>query len=264
MASDNGDNNPPVVVTQTGGVATLTLNRPERFNALSVEMIAAIEHALAAIADDPAIRVVVLAAAGKAFSAGHDLGEMVARPDHAFYRDLFAACSAMMMRLQQLPQPVIARVHGTATAAGCQLVAMCDLAVAAENARFAVSGINFGLFCSTPGVALGRNVPRKRAMEMLLTGDFIDAATALDYGLVNRVVAAEALDAAIAELAAKICAKPAISITRGKRLFYAQAEQGIDAAYALAEQVMADNMMDAEAQEGFRAFLEKRRPSWAP
>ncbi|MDA5195047.1 enoyl-CoA hydratase [Govanella unica] len=263
MTVNSGDSNAPVTVVRAGPVATVTLNRPERFNALSVEMIRALDETLGEIGDEPDIRVIVLAAAGKAFSAGHDLGEMVARPEVGFYRTLFAACTAMMRRLQHLPQPVIARVQGTATAAGCQLVAMCDLAVAAQSARFAVSGINFGLFCATPGVALARNVSRKKAMEMLLTGDFISADQALEYGLVNQVVADQDLDAAVAELAAKISAKPAISIRRGKRLFYDQAEQGIEAAYQLAEQVMADNMMDAEAQEGFRAFLEKRRPDWA-
>lgn len=255
-------NNPPVTLATEGGVARLTLNQPDRYNPLSTEMIAALQQALDDIAADPAIRVVVLGGAGKAFSAGHDLKEMIGTPERGFYEALFAACSRMMTSLVALPQPVIARVHGTAAAAGCQLVGMCDLAVAGTSARFAVSGIGYGLFCSTPSVALARNVGRKRALEMLFTGDFIDAQTAADAGLVNRVVADEALDDEIEKLCGKILAKPAVSIARGKRLFYAQVEQPLAAAYALAEQVMADNMMDGEAQEGFRAFVEKRPPNW--
>lgn len=255
-------NNPPVTLAVDGGVARLRLNQPERFNPLSTEMIRALQRALDDIAADPSIRVVVLGAAGKAFSAGHDLREMIGTPTRQFYEDLFAACSRMMSALVTLPQPVIARVQGMATAAGCQLVGMCDLAVAGMSARFAVSGISYGLFCATPSVALSRNVGRKRALEMLFTGDFVDAPTAAAIGLVNRAVADDALDAAINDLCAKILDKPAISIARGKRLFYAQAEQPLAAAYALAEQVMADNMMDDVAQEGFRAFVEKRPPNW--
>ncbi|CAN5894668.1 hypothetical protein BH11PSE12_BH11PSE12_13230 [soil metagenome] len=185
-----------------------------------------------------------------------------AQVQQAYYQKLFQHCSKLMMIVQQLPQPVIARVHGLATAAGCQLVAMCDLAVAADTASFAVSGINVGLFCATPGVALSRNVGRKQAMEMLLTGDFIDAATALQYGLVNRVVAAEQLDAEIASLCASLLAKPAVALSMGKQLFYKQLEMGMAAAYQLAGQSMACNMMDAAAQEGVQAFLEKRAPQW--
>ncbi len=251
-----------VLVDRRGAVAHLTLNRPEQYNPLSFAMIRALGAALQEVGKDPAVRVIVLGGAGKAFCAGHDLGEMVVRPERAFYEELFAACSDLMMALPALPQPVIARVHGTAAAAGCQLVGMCDLAIASDKARFAVSGIAYGLFCSTPSVALVRNMPRKPAMEMLLTGEFIDAATATTLGLVNRAVPADRLDDEIAALCAKIISKPAISIARGKELFYAQSEQPIKAAYRLAEQVMADNMMDAEAREGFCAFLEKRPPSW--
>ncbi|WP_394782155.1 enoyl-CoA hydratase [Undibacterium sp.] len=253
---------PYVLRSDEGGVATLTLNRGERFNSLSEEMMAALQAVFKAIAQDDAVRVVVLAATGRAFCAGHDLKQMRATPEADYYKKLFQQCSKLMLQIQQLPQPVIARVQGLATAAGCQLVAMCDLAVAAEGARFAVSGVNVGLFCSTPAVALSRNVSRKQAMEMLLTGDFIDAQTALQRGLVNRVVAADALDTEIAGLTASILAKPAVAIAMGKQLFYKQLEMGIDAAYQLAGQTMACNMMDDSAQEGVQAFIEKRAPNW--
>ncbi|GGC77769.1 enoyl-CoA hydratase [Undibacterium terreum] len=253
---------PYVLRSDDGGVATLTLNRGERFNPLSEEMLAELLAAFKAIAQDEAVRVVVLAAAGKAFCAGHDLKQMRATPEAAYYQKLFQQCSKLMLLMQQMPQPVIARVQGLATAAGCQLVAMCDLAVAAVDARFAVSGVNVGLFCSTPAVALSRNVSRKQAVEMLLTGDFIDAQTALQRGLVNRVVPQDALDAEIAGLTASILAKPAVAIAMGKQLFYKQIEMGIDAAYQLAGQTMACNMMDDAAQEGVQAFIEKRAPSW--
>ena len=253
---------PPVLAEREGGVLTLTLNRPSQFNALSAQMMSALQAALESAAADPAVRVVVLAAAGKAFCAGHDLREMRATPGMDFYRELFAQCSRMMMVIQRMPQPVIARVHGIATAAGCQLVAMCDLAVAAEGTRFAVSGVNLGLFCSTPSVALSRNLGRKQAFEMLVTGDFIDANQAREKGLVNAVVPAEALDAEVERLAASICAKPAAAIAAGKGLFYKQLEMGIEAAYQLAGQTMACNMMDESALEGVQAFIEKRAPSW--
>jgi enoyl-CoA hydratase/carnithine racemase len=204
----------------------------------------------------------VLAAAGKAFCAGHDLKQMRATPSEAYYKQLFNQCSKMMLAIQQMPQPVIARVQGIATAAGCQLVAMCDLAVAASEAKFAVSGVNYGLFCSTPSVALARNVSRKQAMEMLLTGEFIDAETACERGLVNRVVLAAELDAEIAQLTASILAKPAVAIAMGKQLFYKQIEMGIGAAYQLAGQTMACNMMDEAALEGVQAFIDKREPAW--
>ena len=245
------------------GVVTLTLNRPQQFNALSEEMLSALQSELDAVAADTGARVVVIAGKGKAFCPGHDLKQMKANPSVDYYGELFAQCAKLMMTIQRLPQPVIARVHGIATAAGCQLVAMCDLAVASSDARFAVSGINVGLFCSTPGVALSRNVGRKQAFEMLVTGDFIDAATAQARGLVNRVVPPDQLDAEVARLAASIVAKPQVAIAMGKELFYRQIETGIEAAYQLAGQTMACNMIDDVAQEGVQAFMEKRKPTWA-
>jgi enoyl-CoA hydratase/carnithine racemase len=246
------------------GVVTLTLNRPQAFNALSEAMLEALQQALDAVAADDTVRAVVVAGAGRAFCAGHDLKEMRAAPSAAYYERLFAQCGRMMMTIQRLPVPVIARVHGIATAAGCQLVAMCDLAVAARDARFAVSGINVGLFCSTPSVALSRNLPRKAAFEMLVTGDFIGAEEARDRGLVNRVAEPSELDAAVERLVASIVAKPAISIARGKALFYRQLEVPIAEAYADAERTMACNMMDAPALEGVQAFIEKRAPVATP
>ena len=245
------------------GVVTLTLNRPQAFNALSNAMLAALQAELDALAQDERVRVVVLAAAGRAFCAGHDLKEMHAAPGLDDSRALFAACSRVMLSIQRLPVPVIARVHGIATAAGCQLVAMCDLAVASRDARFAVSGVNFGLFCSTPSVALSRNVPRKAAFEMLVTGEFISAQQALERGLVNRVASAPRMDAEIDSLVASILAKPRVAIAMGKALFYRQIETGIDAAYADAAQTMACNFIDDAAQEGVAAFLQKRKPHWA-
>jgi enoyl-CoA hydratase/carnithine racemase len=246
------------------GVVTLTLNRPQQFNALSTGMMAALQEALDAVARDGTARVVVLAAAGKAFCAGHDLKEMTDDPSPDAYRALFAQAARLMLTLQRLPQPVIARVHGVATAAGCQLVAACDLAVAAEGARFGVSGINVGLFCSTPGVALARNVARKQAFEMLVTGDLIDAVTARDRGLVNRVVPADQLDAEVARLAQSIVGKPAAAVALGKELFYRQIEAGSEAAYQMAGHTMACNLIDPVAQEGLDAFIAKRKPNWAP
>ncbi len=248
--------------TDAGGVATLTLNRPGQYNALSEELLNAVIAVLEAIEKDDSVRVVVLAANGPAFCAGHDLKQMRANPDRDYYRQLFALCSRMMMTVTRIPQPVIARVHGIATAAGCQLVAQCDLAVAVESARFAVSGINFGLFCSTPSVSLGRNVLRKQAMEMLLTGEFIDAHTARDYGLVNRVVPADQLDAEVANLAQRILDKSAVAVATGKRMFYKQLEMGMEAAYQYAAETMACNMMAADAGEGIDAFMQKRKPGW--
>ena len=253
---------PMVLESRNGGVATLTLNRAAQFNALSQQMMTALQTALEEIAKDDAVRVVVLAAEGRAFCAGHDLKQMRATPALDYYQTLFRQCSKLMLTIQQLPQPVIARVQGIATAAGCQLVSMCDLAVASSDARFAVSGINFGLFCATPSVGLSRNVSRKQALEMLLTGDFIDAPTALARGLVNRVAAPEQLDAEVAKLTASILSKPAVAVAMGKQLFYKQLEMGIDAAYQLAGQTMACNMMDAAALEGVQAFIEKRAPQW--
>jgi enoyl-CoA hydratase/carnithine racemase len=211
---------------------------------------------------DDSVRAIVLAASGKAFCAGHDLKQMRATPSTAYYQSLFNQCSKMMLTIQNMPQPVIARVQGIATAAGCQLVSMCDLAVASTDAKFAVSGVNYGLFCSTPSVGLSRNMARKQAMEMLLTGEFIDAETAQQRGLINRVVAAEMLDMEIGKLTASILAKPAVAVAMGKRLFYQQMEMGIDAAYQLAGQTMACNMMDDAALEGVQAFIDKREPAW--
>ena len=244
------------------GVATLTLNRPQQFNALSQEMMAALLTELEALDRDESVRVVVIGAQGKAFCPGHDLKQMKANPSLEYYQALFAQCTKLMMTIQRLHAPVIARVHGIATAAGCQLVAMCDLAVASAEARFAVSGINVGLFCSTPGVALSRNVGRKQAFEMLVTGDFIDAATARDRGLVNRVVESDQLDAEVEKVIASILSKPGSAVAMGKDLFYRQLETGIEAAYQLAGQTMACNMIDDSAQEGVQAFMEKRAPKW--
>jgi enoyl-CoA hydratase/carnithine racemase len=244
------------------GVVTLTLNRPHAFNALSETMLAALQREFDAIAKDEALRVVVLAAAGKAFCAGHDLKEMRAKPSLDYYERLFSQCSEMMLGIQRLPAPVIARVQGVATAAGCQLVAMCDLAVAASTAKFAVSGVNLGLFCSAPGVALSRNVLRKAAFEMLVTGEFISAEDAKVRGLINRVVEPEQLDAEVEKLVALIIAKPRIAVAIGKEFFYRQNELGIAAAYEAAAQTMACNMMDEAALEGVQAFIDKRQPRW--
>jgi enoyl-CoA hydratase/carnithine racemase len=256
------EDRPYVLVDREKGVATLTLNRGEKFNPLSEEMMDALQRELDALKTDREARVVVLAAAGKAFCAGHDLKQMRAQPSADYYQRLFNQCSRMMLTIQQLPQPVIARVQGIATAAGCQLVAMCDLVVASAEAKFAVSGVNYGLFCSTPSVGLSRNVSRKQAMEMLLTGESIDAETARERGLINRVVAPQDLDAEVGRLAASILAKPAVAVAMGKELFYKQLEMGVGAAYQLAGQTMACNMMDEAALEGVQAFIEKRAPSW--
>lgn len=245
------------------GVATLTLARPKKFNALSVELLEALRRELSAVGDDPGVRAVVLAGAGKAFCAGHDLEEMRADPRPEAMRALFRLCADVMLAIVRLPKPVIARVHGVATAAGCQLVATCDLAVAAESARFAVSGVNLGLFCSTPMVALTRNLPRKPAMEMLLTGNFVDATTALQWGLVNRVVPMDALDTATAELAASVASKSPAAIALGKKLFYHQLEAGIEEAYRLASETMTCNMALDDARAGIDAFVGKRpMPTW--
>jgi enoyl-CoA hydratase/carnithine racemase len=244
------------------GVVTLTLNRPQAFNALSEALLTALQRELDALETDPGARVLVLAGAGKAFCAGHDLREMRAQPSLGHYQRLFTQCSTMMLTLRRLPIPVIARVHGIATAAGCQLVAQCDLAVASSEARFAVSGVNLGLFCSTPAVPLSRNIPLKPAFEMLVTGDFIDANEARERGLVNRVVTPEALDAEVEALAAGILRKPRVAIALGKELFYRQSELGLAAAYEAASGTMACNMMEAEALEGVQAFIEKRAPRW--
>lgn len=245
------------------GVVTLTLNRPQAFNALSEAMLTALGDTIDALSRDDTVRAVVLGASGKAFCAGHDLKEMRAEPSTEYYERLFVQCTAMMLSIQRLPVPVIARVQGIATAAGCQLVAMCDLAVASDDARFAVSGVNVGLFCATPGVALSRNVPRKAAFEMLVTGEFISAEQARVLGLVNRVVPADALDEEVETMVASIVAKPRVAIAMGKALFYRQIEVGIESAYADAGTTMACNMMDPSALEGVQAFIDKRPPSWS-
>ncbi|MFZ2651153.1 MAG: enoyl-CoA hydratase [Burkholderiaceae bacterium] len=258
-------NTPALVLRHTDlrGVITLTLNRPESFNALSQVMLAALQTEFDALTQDESARVVVLAASGKAFCAGHDLREMRSQPSLAYYQALFDQCTALMLSVQRAPVPVIAKVQGMATAAGCQLVAMCDLAVAASTAQFAVSGVRLGLFCSTPGVALSRNVGRKAAFEMLVTGDFIAADEARDKGLINRVVPPHALDAEVDRLVSAILTKPRIAIAMGKQLFYRQIEKGIAAAYEDAGRTMACNMMDAAALEGVQAFIDKRQPTWS-
>ena len=244
------------------GVHTLTLNSPSTFNALSETVLAALQHALDHVAKDDEGRVVVLSASGKAFCAGHNLKEMRAQPELAYYQQLFAQCTRMMLAIQNLPVPVIARVQGIATAAGCQLVAQCDLAVASDSALFGVNGIDVGLFCATPSVPLSRNIGAKQAMEMLLTGDFLTAAQAQTQGLVNRVTVAAELDAQVERLVAVVLSKPREAVRMGKALFYKQREMGIEAAYQLAGQTMACNMVHPVAQEGVQAFIEKRAPQW--
>ena len=252
----------PITRENQSGIAIVTLNRPKQYNALSAAVLEALHETLDCLKDDKSVRVLIIAANGNAFCAGHDLKEMKASHDEAFVRRLFQRCSGMMLKIAQLPVPVIAEVQGMATAAGCQLVAQCDLAVAAAHARFAVSGVNLGLFCSTPAVPLSRAISRKRALEMLMTGEFIDAATALNWGLVNRVVASEGLRAETLKLAETLRAKPRDTLAMGKALFYRQMEAGIEAAYQDASAVISCNFMQAEAQEGVAAFLEKRKPEW--
>jgi enoyl-CoA hydratase/carnithine racemase len=258
------DTNAPILLRddRADGLTTLTLNRPGQFNSLSKDMLTAILAELTAIAGSESVRVVVLAGAGKAFCAGHDLKEMRANHSKEFMQALFSQCAELMLTITRMPQPVIARVHGIATAAGCQLVSMCDLAVAADVAKFAVSGINVGLFCSTPAVGLARNLGRKAALEMLLTGEFIDALEAKQKGLINRVVPADALDAEIERLAGSILAKSAVAVRMGKGMFYKQLEMGLDEAYAYAGEVMACNMMSDDAGEGIDAFMQKRKPDY--
>lgn len=256
------ENEPLVLVSRDEGVVTLTLNRPKAFNALSRSMLECLIREIDAVAQDETARVVVLAGAGKAFCAGHDLKEMRGNHTLGFQQELFRLCGSFMMKLTRMPQPVIARIHGIATAAGCQLVSMCDLAVATEDARFAVSGINVGLFCATPSVGLSRNMGRKQAFEMLVTGDFIDAQEARQRGLINRVARADQLDDEVRALALSICAKSPVAIRMGKQMFYKQLEMGLDAAYQLASETMACNMMSEDAAEGIDAFMAKRTPSW--
>ena len=255
---------PEALVLRSGenGIVTLTLNRPQQMNALSDMMLDALQREFDALAADLNLRCVVIAGMGKAFCAGHDLLEMKSHPQQAFYQALFARCGRLMQSIRALPVPVIARVHGIATAAGCQLVGACDLAIAADSARFAVSGINVGLFCATPAVALSRNVSSKRAFDMLVTGRFIDAATAKDWGLINESVPESELDAAIARKTADIAAKSPAAIRHGKSMFYKQQAMALGAAYDFAGEVMARNMMEADAAEGVDAFLGKRKPEW--
>ena len=244
------------------GVVTLTLNRPKQFNALSVELLSALQAELDSIAQDDNIRVVVIAANGKAFCAGHNLKEMRAHSDEAFQRALFQQCSHMMLTINRMPQVVIAKVQGIATAAGCQLVAACDLAVASNEAKFATSGINVGLFCSTPAVAVSRNLPRKQAFEMLITGEFIDAHTALQYGLINRVAPAGQLEQVLQSLITAITAKSPVAVRTGKDMFYKQLNMSVEDAYDYASEVMTCNMMADDVSEGIDAFVEKRQAVW--
>ena len=253
---------PYVLREDKNGVATLTLNRGDRMNPLSTAMLSALQAELDRVAKDVDAKVVVLAGAGKHFCAGHDLREMRAHPDKAWQKSLFDQCSEVMLSLVRLPQPVIARVQGVAVAAGCQLVSMCDLAVASDVAQFALPGIKSGIFCTTPGVGVARNLARKHALEMLFTGDLIDAKTALSWGLVNRVVPPADLDAEIGRLAAKILAHSGAVVGMGKKFFYEQVERDLTGAYALASEGMACNMMLEDAAEGIDAFIGKRKPDW--
>jgi enoyl-CoA hydratase/carnithine racemase len=245
------------------GVVTLRLNRPRQLNALSESMLGALQQELDVLVGDLSVRCVVIAGTGKAFCAGHDLAEMRITRELPYYQSLFARCSRVMQSIRAVPVPVIARVHGIATAAGCQLVGACDMAIASDTARFAVSGINVGLFCSTPSVALSRNVSTKRAFDMLVTGRFIDATTAVDWGLINEVVPESDLDAAIGRKTSAISNKSAAAIRHGKALFYRQQAMPLGEAYDCAGEVMARNMMDADASEGIDAFLQKRLPVWS-
>ena len=251
-----------LLVETDNGVTTLTLNRPDQYNALSRELLVLLSDALDRIALDSTIRAVIIAANGRAFCAGHDLKQMRQNADRESQNQLFGKCSDVMLKLVNLPQPVIARVHGMATAAGCQLVATCDLAVSADNVQFAVSGVRVGLFCSTPAVALSRSINRKQAMEMLLTGEFIDAKTALQYGLVNKVVASDELDHAVDDLVENIIRHPNTVIRLGKKLFYQQLNQDLNTAYATATNAITGNMLLDETKEGIDAFIEKRPPNW--
>ncbi|MGH8714929.1 MAG: enoyl-CoA hydratase [Casimicrobiaceae bacterium] len=253
---------PLLLRADADGVCTLTLNRPAQFNAINRAMLDAMQAALDSIARDESVRVLVLAGAGRAFCPGHDLKEMLANSDEAFVGGLFRRCCEVMLTLRGLPQPVIARVHGIATAAGCQLVAAADMAVAAADSRFATSGINFGLFCATPGVPVSRNIATKRAFEMVMTGEFIDAPTALAWGLINRIAQPDRLDGDVAALAQVLVAKPRRVIAAGKKFFYRQLEQNIADAYAHASEVITRNMLGPDAQEGVGAFVEKRKPRW--
>jgi enoyl-CoA hydratase/carnithine racemase len=250
-----------ILVSEEGGTGRITLNRPDKRNALSLELMQELINSLETLGANPEVRAIVIDGAGVAYSAGHDLSEMVGR-DLPFYQRLFDVCTELMGAIHRVPQPVIAKVHGVATAAGCQLVAACDLAVASDDARFGTPGVKIGLFCSTPMVPLTRAIGRKRALEMLLTGDLIDAKTALEWGLVNRVVPGERLDDAVNELVEKVAHSSPLTVAIGKEAFYAQVELDENGAYDLTKSVMAMNSLAADAQEGICAFLEKRPPSW--
>ena len=260
--SSTNTTEPLVIRENAGSVVTLTLNSPKQFNALSVELLTAIQAQLDDITQDTNIQVLVIAANGKAFCAGHNLKEMRANPDEAFQHALFEQCSQMMLTINRMPQVVIAKVEGIATAAGCQLVAACDLAVASDNAKFATSGINVGLFCSTPAVAVSRNLSRKQAFEMLITGEFIDANTALQQGLLNRVASAEQLDQTLQSLIEAITAKSLVAVRTGKNMFYKQLDMELAEAYEYAAEVMTCNMMADDVSEGIDAFIEKRPAVW--
>jgi len=253
---------PLLLSSHSDGVVILTLNRPSARNSLSTGLMSALQAELDKIKNNNSVRVVVIEAAGEVFCAGHDLKEIRANPGRPAYEALFRQCAALMTGIVNLPQPVIAKVHGLATAAGCQLVASCDLAVASESARFCTPGVHIGLFCSTPMVALSRNVPRKAAMGMLLTGDTVNAETAREWGLVNQAVTDDELDKAVEELADKIAKKSPLTVKIGKKAFYSQLEMGLDDAYTYASQVMTENMLAKDAEEGIDAFLEKRAPVW--
>lgn len=262
MSAQPQEQQPVLLRDDAGGITTLTMNRPQQMNLLTSEMLDALLQAFFAIASDDSIRVVVLAGAGKGFCAGHDLKEIRALREQPKIEKLFEKCSRVMQTIANLPQPVIARVHGAAAAAGCQLVAQCDLAIASEAAKFATPGVTWGFFCSTPGVAVGRNLLRKHALEMLLTGDVIGPQQALEWGLVNRVVPAAQLDSAVAELARKIVEKPPATVAAGKRAFYQQMDLDIRRAYDLASNVIACSFASEEGREGMDAFIEKRPPKW--
>ena len=262
MTERTGTNEPLLLRAYAGGICTLTLNRPEKRNALSLDLLQMLDDALDDIAADKSVHVIILAGNGPVFSSGHDLNEMRADSGYAAIHELFSKCSDVMAAMTRMPQPIIARVHGIATAAGCQLVASCDLAVAVDTARFAVPGVTNGLFCSTPAVALGRAIGRKHAMEMLLMGELIDAETALRHGLLNKVVAADDLDAAVMEYATSINGRSTLTMSMGKAAFYQQMDMELDDAYAFASDVMARNMQEHDAHEGIDAFLQKRSPEW--
>jgi len=252
----------PLLRIDSAGITTLRLNRPDQYNALTKKMIGSLQAQLDQIATDTSVRVLIIEGTGKAFCAGHDLKEMRAHHEEAYFVELFQECSRMMMTLSRIPQPVIAKVHGLATAAGCQLVAACDLAIASETARFAASGINVGLFCATPAVPISRKLGRKRAMEMLLTGEFMTASEALVQGLVNRVVPPNQLDPEVEELTEKLLSKSGAALSIGKEMFYKQLDMPVEEAYRYASNVMARNMMLEDAAEGIDAFINKRNPTW--